>query len=363
MAENEDGQERTESATPKRLEEARQKGQIPRSRDLTAAAVLMTAGVALSSMGGQIGGALSSLMSRGLTLTRDQALDSTQMIPTLVSTAKDGLMATLPVLGLMMLAALLAPLALGGWSFSTEALMPQFSRLNPLTGVKRLFEMRALVELLKALAKFGVVAVIAGLVLWKDASAMLALGREPTTQAILHAIQITGSAMIRISAGMLVIAGIDVPYQLWQYAKQLKMTREEVRREMKESEGSPEVKGRIRQLQQEMARSRMMQDVPKADVIVTNPTHFAVALKYDAGMMHAPRVVAKGQDFMAQRIREIAIANGIPILERPPLARSLYKMCEIGQEIPEQFYSAVAEILAYVYEVSGKVRQAQPALN
>jgi flagellar biosynthetic protein FlhB len=350
-AENEDGQERTESATPKRLEEAREKGQIPRSRDLTAAAVLMTGGIALSSMGPQIGGALSSLMKRGLTITREQALDSTQLIPTLTGAALDGLVACLPVLGLMLLAALLAPLALGGWSFSTQSLMPQFSRLNPLSGVKRLFEMKAVIELLKALAKFGIVAVIAALVLWKDASAMLALGREPTAQAILHAIQLTGSALILISAGMLVIAGFDVPYQLWQYAKNLKMTREEVRREMKESEGSPEVKGKIRQLQQQMARQRMMADVPKADVIVTNPTHFAVALKYDEKRMRAPIVIAKGVDLVAARIREIATEHSVPIFEAPPLARVLYKNVDIGGEVPSSVYVAVAQVLSYIYQL------------
>ncbi len=350
-AENEDGQERTESATPKRLEEARKKGQIPRSRDLTAAAVLMTGGIALSSMGGQVGGALTSLMKRGLSITREEALDPTQIVPTLTGSALDGLLATLPVLGLMLVAALLAPLVLGGWNFSTQALAPQFKRLNPLSGVKRLFEMRALVELLKALAKFGIVALIAALVLWKDAAELLALGREPTPQAIMHAIRLSGSALILISAGMLVIAGFDVPYQLWQHAKNLKMTREEVRREMKESEGSPEVKGKIRQLQQQMARQRMMADVPKADVIVTNPTHFAVALKYDEKRMRAPIVIAKGVDLVAARIREIATEHSVPIFEAPPLARVLYKNVDIGGEVPSSVYVAVAQVLSYIYQL------------
>ncbi|HKE92669.1 MAG TPA: flagellar biosynthesis protein FlhB [Povalibacter sp.] len=351
MAENEDGQERTESATPRRREEARRKGQIPRSRDLSAAAVLMTGGVALSSLGGQIGGDLYSLMRRSLTLTRDQMLDSTQLVPTLASAAMDGLLASLPVLGLLLLAALLAPLVLGGWSFSTEALTPQFSRLNPLAGIKRIFAMRSIVELTKALAKFGVVAVIAALVLWKDASALLSLGREPTAQAIIHAVRLSGGALILLSLGVLFIAGVDVPYQLWQYAKQLKMTREEVRREMKESEGSPEVKGRIRQLQQQMARQRMMSDVPKADVIVTNPTHFAVALKYDDKRMRAPIVVAKGVDLVAARIREIAGEHTVPIFEAPPLARVLYRNVDIGAEVPASVYVAVAQVLSYIYQL------------
>jgi flagellar biosynthesis protein FlhB len=351
MAENEDGQERTESATPKRREEARRKGQIPRSRDLSAAAVLMTGGVGLSVLGSQLGGDLYSLMQRGLTLTREQVMDDAQLVPAFAGAAFDGLMATLPVLGLLLLAAVLAPLVLGGWTFSTEALMPQFNRLNPLAGIKRIFAMRSIVELMKALAKFGVVAVIAALVLWKDASALLALGREPTAQAIMHAVSLSGSALILISAGMLLIAGVDVPYQLWQYAKQLKMTREEVRREMKESEGSPEVKGRIRQLQQQMARQRMMQDVPKADVIVTNPTHFAVALKYDDKRMRAPVVVAKGVDVVAARIREVATEHSVPIFEAPPLARVLYKNVDIGGEVPASLYVAVAQVLSYIFQL------------
>ncbi|HEY5807417.1 MAG TPA: EscU/YscU/HrcU family type III secretion system export apparatus switch protein, partial [Povalibacter sp.] len=212
MAENEDGQEKTESATPKRLEEARRKGQIPRSRDLSAAAVLMTGGVALSSLGSQIGGDLYAMMRRGLTITREQALDSSQMMPAFATAAGEGLMACVPVLGLLLLAALLAPLVLGGWSFSTESLMPQFNRLNPLAGVKRMFSSKSIVELMKALAKFGIVAVVAAMVLWRDASELLALGREPTAQAIVHAVKLSGSALILISSGMLLIAGVDVPY-------------------------------------------------------------------------------------------------------------------------------------------------------
>jgi flagellar biosynthetic protein FlhB len=311
----------------------------------------MTGGIGLSALGGQLGGALHALMRSGLTITRDQALDTSHLIPTLMGAAADGLIATLPLLGLTMLAALLAPLALGGWSFSTEALMPQFSRMNPLSGIKRMFEMRAVVELLKALAKFAVVAVIASLVLWKNSAEMLALGRESTAQAIIHAVKISGHALIMISAGMLVIAAFDVPYQLWQYAKQLKMTREEVRREMKESEGSPEVKGKIRQLQQQMAQQRMMSDVPKADVIVTNPTHFAVALKYDEKRMRAPIVIAKGVDLIAARIREVAGEHSVPIFEAPPLARVLYKNVDIGGEVPSSVYVAVAQVLSYIYQL------------
>lgn len=346
-----DQQERTEQATPKRREEARRKGQIPRSRELSAAAVLMTGGAALYMLGGSFGAAMSGLMQRSFTLTRDQILDANQLVPALGTSAWAGFLACLPVLALILVAALLAPLALGGWNFSNEALMPKFERLSPLAGIKRMFAMRNLIELLKALGKFGVVAFIAVLVLWSDAAELLNLGREPTAQAIAHAARLCGQGLLLVSMGMILIACIDVPFQLWQHAKQLKMTREEVRREMKESEGSPEVKGRIRQLQQELARRRMMEEVPHADVVVTNPTHFAVAIRYDDKRMRAPIVVAKGVDVIAARIREVAGEHSVPIFEAPPLARVLYRNVELGDEIPSSLYVAVAQILTYIYQL------------
>lgn len=351
MAEGSDAQEKTESATPKRLEEARRKGQIPRSRDLSAAAVTMSAAAALYMMGDQISGKLYVFMQRSLTLSREQALDPTQMVPMLASATVDGLKICAPLLAIIALAAVLAPLALGGWAFSSEALMPQFNRLNPLAGFKRIFAMRSVVELLKTLAKFGIVGLVAVIVLWNDASTLLALGQEPLDQAIGHTIRLSGQALIAITAGLLIIAGIDVPYQLYSHAKQLKMSRQEIREEHKESEGSPEVKGRIRQMQQQLARQRMMQDVPKADVIVTNPTHFAVALRYDEKRMRAPIVVAKGVDLVAARIREIAAEHSVPIFEAPPLARVLYRNVDIGGEIPSTVYQAVAQVLTYVFQL------------
>jgi flagellar biosynthetic protein FlhB len=350
MAEN-DAQERTEQATPKRLEEARRKGQIPRSRELSAAAVTLVGGAALYLLGGQITGQMAEMMRRSLALSRDEATDSTFMLPALSHAAADGLWLSMPVLLAMTLAAIIAPLALGGWSFSGQAMMPQFSRMNPIEGIKRMFALRSLVELGKAMAKFGVVAVIAVIVLWNDAPTLMALGREPLQQAIGHAVQISGKGLLVISSGLLVIAGFDVPYQLWQYAKQMRMSREEIREEYKESEGSPEVKGRIRQLQQQLARQRMMQEVPKADVVVVNPTHFAVALKYDEKRMRAPIVVAKGVDVIAAKIREVAGEHAVPIFEAPPLARVLYRNVDIGDEIPAPLYVAVAQILTYVFQL------------
>lgn len=358
MAEN-DAQERTEQATPKRLDEARKKGQIPRSRDLSTAAVTLVGGAALYLLGGQITGQMAEMMRRSLALSRDEATDATHMLPALGTAAADGLWLSAPVLAAITLAAIIAPLALGGWSFSGQAMMPQFSRLNPLEGIKRMFAMRSLIELAKAMAKFGVVAIVASIVLWNDAPTLMGLGREPLQQAIGHAVQISGKALLVISAGLLIIAGIDVPYQLWQYAKQMRMSREEIREEYKESEGSPEVKGRIRQMQQQLARQRMMQDVPKADVVVTNPTHFAVALKYDEKRMRAPIVVAKGADVIAAKIREVAGEHAVPIFEAPPLARVLYRNVDIGEEIPATLYVAVAQILTYVFQIRVAKRAGQ----
>lgn len=350
MAEQHD-QERTERATPKRLEEARRKGRIPRSRELSAAAVMLTGGFALCLLGSELTGQLSALMRRALSISREQAMDTRHLITAFGSAAADGLWICAPLLGAVLAAAIIAPLALGGWSFTFTSMTPQLNRLNPIEGAKRLFALRSLVELAKALAKFAVVAIVAVLVLWNDAPALMALGREPLQQGIAHAFKLSGQGLLAITAGLLIIAGFDVPYQLWQYAKQMRMSREEIREEYKETEGSPEIKGRIRQIQQQLARQRMMQEVPKADVVVTNPTHFAVALRYDERRMRAPIVVAKGADVIAARIREIAGEHAVPIFEAPPLARVLYRNVDIGAEVPATLYIAVAQVLSYVFQL------------
>lgn len=346
-----DDQERTEQATPKRLDEARKRGDIPRSRDLSAAAVLLAAGFGMNSLGSYSGGALYNMMRSTLSITPEQALYDGYMITSMGNATAQVAIGLAPIFGLVMLAATVAPLALGGWSFSTEALAPDFSRLSPGKGFKRMFSMQAVVELCKSLAKFTVVALVALWVLKRDMAELLQLGSEPSATAIVHAFRVCGSAFIALSAGLLIIAAIDVPIQLWQYSKKLKMTRQEIRDEMKESEGSPEMKGRIRRAQQEMARGRMMQDVPKADVVVTNPTHYAVALRYDENRMRAPIVVAKGADIIAARIREIAAENNVTIFEAPPLARVLHAHVDIGQEIPQGLYAAVAQVLTYVFQL------------
>ncbi len=352
MAEHDSNdQDRTEQATPKRLEEARRRGDIPRSRDLSAAAVSMSGALGILFLGGETARRLYDMTRANLSLTPAQALQDGYMLMALSHSAAQALLACAPIFAAVALAAVLAPLILGGWSFSTEALAPNFARLSPASGFKRMFSSQALIELSKSLAKFAVVALAAILVLRYDINQLLGLGSEPAVRGTMHAAQLSAKAFLILAASLLLIAAIDAPYQLWQYAKKMRMSREEIRREMKESEGSPEVKGRIRQAQQAMARRRMMQEVPKADVVVTNPTHFAVALRYDENRMRAPVVVAKGADLVAARIREIANENNVPIFEAPPLARVLHRNVDLGQEIPSALYAAVAQVLTYVFQL------------
>lgn len=352
MADSEtDKHDRTEAPTEKRLKEARDKGQIPRSRELTAAAVMLTAGVALRSTGGAMGERLAGLLRSGLQLTHEQTMDAAQMLPLLSAQALGGFMAMAPLLLMTLVAAVAAPLLLGGWSFVTSSIAPDISRINPGSGLGRMFSGRAAVELGKTLAKFAVVAVTGIIVMRSNSGAVLGLGAEPVGTAIGHAISITGNALIALTAALILIAAIDVPYQIWHHASELKMTKEEVKREAKEAESSPEVKQRIRKLQREMSERRMMADIPQADVIVVNPTHYAVALKYDDTRMRAPIVVAKGVDEVAAKIREIAGTANVPIFEAPPLARALHRSVRIGDEIPANLYLAVAQVLTYVFQL------------
>jgi flagellar biosynthetic protein FlhB len=369
MAEGGDsGQERTEQPTSKRLEEARKKGQVPRSIELNAASVMLLGGGALYFMGGHVGEALYQIMRSGLTLSRADMLDERHAIAIFGNEVVHAFLACAPVLGLTLVAALLAPIAIGGWNLSFEALAPDFTKLNPASGLQRMFSARSLVELTKALAKFLFIALIAACLLWSNAGELMGLGAEPVNAALLHAGRLAGHAFLILAGTMGLIAAVDVPYQLWQHNQKLKMTREEIKEEMKESDGSPEMKGHIRRAQNELARRRMMQEVPKADVIVTNPTHFAVALRYDEKRMRAPIVVAKGADLIAARIREIATENNVPIFEAPPLARALHRNVEIGGEIPSNLYVAVAQVLTYIYQLKnarryGAVMPQPPAID
>lgn len=350
MAEQ-DRDQRTEQATPKRIEDARRRGEVPRSRDLTSAAVLLAAGAGLYALGGFVGGQLVAMMRDAFTFSRAEALDDAVPALAFGRAIGEALLICAPLLGLMLVAALLAPLAIGGWNFSSEALAPKWERLDPVAGFRRIFSLVGLFELAKSLARFAVVGGTGALVLWVQSEELLALGREPLTLAIGHAMGLAGLALIALAGSMVLIAAVDAPFSLWQHRRSLRMTRQEVRDELRENEGNPEVRGKIRARQQALARSRMMQEVPRADVVVTNPTHYAVALRYDESRSRAPVVVAKGRDLVAARIRAVAAEHGVPVLEAPPLARALHSACDLGEEIPARLYAAVAQVLAYVYQL------------
>ena len=349
MAEND--QERTERPTAKRLEKAREEGQVPRSAELNAAAVLLVTAGSLHFLGGSVGASLFDIMKSALNVSPAEAVDPGLALSAAAAELLHALIACAPILGLTMIAALVAPLALGGWNLSFGALAPDFTRLDPIAGLGRFFSAHGAVELGKAFGKFLIVATVAVAVLHKQAPHLLALGAAPMRTAITQAASLASDALLAVSGGLVLIAAIDVPWQLWQYSDKLKMTRDEIRQEFKESEGAPEVRSRIRRTQREYARRRMMHEVPKADVVVVNPTHFAVALRYDENRMRAPLVVAKGTDLVAARIREIATEHAVPIFEAPPLARALHHSVEIGGEIPATLYVAVAQVLTYIYQL------------
>lgn len=356
MAENADGSEKSEEPTQKKLQDARDKGQVPRSKELTTLLMTVSAAIFLLMYGGIMMKEFIALASRGLSFERDVAFDELKLFDLVTAIIIDAIYLMTPFILVMVIIALISPTLLGGWSFSAKAMAPKFSKLNPVSGIKRMFSATALLELFKALAKFTLVIAMATYFLYFTFDEVLALGIEPLQFAMAHAGSLIIQAFIFVSLSLLVVAVIDVPFQLWQHNKQLKMTKQEVKEEYKQQEGNPEVKGRIRQVQREMSQRRMMQKVPQADVIITNPTHFAVALKYDPESMREPLVIAMGVDFMAAQIRTIAKENNITIVEAPPLARALYYNAELDRPIPYDLFKAVASVLAYVYQLkeSGK---------
>ncbi|MFJ4348177.1 flagellar biosynthesis protein FlhB [Pseudomonas sp. NPDC089401] len=365
MAESESGQDKTEDPTDKRKRDAREKGEIARSKELNTVGVTLAGAGGLLAFGGHLAETLMALMRMNFSLPREVIVDERAMGAFLLTSGKMAIWAVQPILILLFVIAFLAPIALGGFLFSGSLLQPKFSRMNPLAGIKRMFSMHALTELLKAIAKFFVILLVALVVLSNDRQALLAIANEPLEQAIIHSVQVVGWSALWMSAGLLLIAAADVPFQLWQTHKKLKMTKQEVKDEYKDSEGKPEVKQRIRQLQREVSQRRMMAAVPEADVIITNPTHYAVALQYDpekGGV--APLLVAKGTDFIALKIREIGVEHKVQILESPALARAIYYSTEVEGEIPAGLYLAVAQVLAYVFQIrqyrSGKGKRPEP---
>ena len=355
MAET-DFQERTEQATPKRREDARRRGQVARSRELNIAAVLLAGAIVLMAARPHFGAAMEDLVRRVLTLD-PAALDHPQaMTAALADAGLAALLAFAPLLVVLALAAVGGALAIGGWVFSAEHVAPKWSRLDPVQGLRRLASVRGLMEVVKALAKAGLIGGFAlGYLLWVRDS-VITLGLEPLRAAMSDTGSMIAITLVVCSFGMLIVALIDAPFQLWSHNRELRMTRQEIREELKETEGRPEVRSRIRALQQQLASRRMLREVPRADVVVTNPTHFAVALRYDDRRMRAPVVVAKGVDHVAARIRDLAAANRVALFEAPLLARALYWTTNLNQEIPGPLYLAVAQVLTYVYRVRAAVQ-------
>jgi flagellar biosynthesis protein FlhB len=350
MAEDSD-LERTEPASSRRLERAREEGQVARSRELSTFMLLMSGGAAIWWFGGPAVGEFRGWFARALTIDPQLAYDPQLASARLTDFTIDALVIVAPLLGLLFLAAVSSPMLLGGWLFSASALAPDFTRLDPLRGLSRVFSTTGLAELGKAILKAVLVFMVAAWVVKANFASVFALFGQSAESGIAMAGEMVASSFVFIVCALAAIAAFDVPFQLWNHASKLKMTKEELKQEHKEQEGDPKIKSRIRRMQREVARRRMMAEVPKADVIVTNPTHYAVALAYTAGEMRAPRVLAKGAGFVAQKIRELGLEAGVPLLEAPPLARALHQHTEIGDEIPEQLYNAVAEVLAYVFQL------------
>ncbi len=351
MSAAESGQERTEQASAKRLDEARSRGQVPRSRELTTMLLLLGSAGALWASSGALASALGGVMRDAFTLNRARLFEPLVMLQELHTAGALALHAMTPLLSITVLTAIGGTVLLGGLNFSTEAIGFKWDRLDPLQGLARLVSLRSLVELAKALAKFLLLLGCGLGVLYAEFDEIQALNQLALTAGLASGLKLAFGAFVAVSAGTVFIAMIDVPYQWWEHQRGLRMSRQELRDENKESEGSPEVRQRVRAMQQELASRRMMEEVPKADVVITNPSHFAVALRFDPATMAAPRVIAKGVDHVAMRIREVARANRVTTLEAPPLARAIYRSTKIGHEIPAGLYVAVAQVLAYVFQL------------
>ena len=364
MAESESGADKTEDPTEKRKKDSREKGEIARSKELNTLAIMLAGSIGLIIFGGALAQDMMEIMRYNFSISREVLLNPDSMGAYLLHSGKIALIALQPVLITLLIAAVIGPIALGGWLFAAGSLAPKFSRMNPAAGLKRMFSAKALVELLKALAKFFIILIVALMVLQADIDDLQRIAHEPLESAVIHSLQVVAWSALWMACGLILIAAVDVPVQLWESHQKLLMTKQEVRDEHKDQEGRPEVKQRIRQVQREMSQRRMMAAIPDADVIITNPTHYAVALKYDPEKGGAPMLLAKGSDFLALKIREIGAKHNILLLESPALARSICHSTELEQEIPAGLYLAVAQVLAYVYQIrqhqAGKGKRPDP---
>lgn len=344
-------QDRTERATPKRERDAREQGQVARSRELTTAVLVAGGAALLIGLGGQMVVDAASLLRQAMVFDATDLQGASSLPQRFFVLLRAGLLVAAPILALGFLGALLAPLLLGGWNFSTQAMAPKFSRLDPIAGLGRIFSSRALVDLALGVLKILILGGIGAAVLWIHHTRLPGLSLADPRNGIAATSGIVFGLLGWMALGLAVIAALDVPWQVFRHGRDLRMTKQQVREEYKQAEGRPEVKGKIRQAQQAIASGRMMEAIAGADVVVTNPTHYAVALKYTAGSMRAPKVVAKGVDHVAAAIRERAREHRVPIVSAPPLARALYRVVELDQEIPATLFQAVAQVLSYIYRL------------
>ncbi|KTD12157.1 flagellar biosynthesis protein FlhB [Legionella jamestowniensis] len=354
MADEEQSQEKTEQPSPKRLKEAREKGQVARSKDFNATLILLSSGSGIFLFGSYIAEQLMQMMRQAFDFNNQILKTPLVLLGQLYLIIREGFWAILPLLLLILVLSACAPLLMGGWVFSAEVLQPKLSRLNPLKGFKRMFSLKGAVEMAKALVKFLLVVTVAIVVLRWKITFLLSLADFSLSNAISSGLTTVAQCFLLISASLILIAAVDVPFQWHEHNKQLKMTKQELKDEYKETEGKPEVKSHIRKMQQEMARKRMMSEVPKADVVLTNPTHYAVALNYKQQGKKAPVVVAKGKDLIALQINRVAQANNVPSLAVPALTRAIYFSTELNAEIPRGLYVAVAQVLAYIFQLKDK---------
>ncbi len=350
MAES-DGQEKTEQPTGKRLEDSRKKGQVARSKELGTFAVLLSGICGLWLVSNWLYEALLKVIKRCFLIKRAEIYDVSFMEKILIESFYTVSFPLIAMFAVVFVCAFVGNILVGGMNFSQEAMMPKFSKLSPLSGVKRVFSVNSVVELIKGILKVLLIGSFCYFLISGRIESILALSTMNITYAMKEAIDIMFWTLLFIICAMIPIALIDAPFQLWHYKEQLKMTKQEVKEEFKNQEGNPQVKSQIRHMMYQLINRRMMQKVPEADVVVTNPTHYAVALKYDVDGTQAPTVVAKGVDEIAFKIREIALESGVYILEAPPLARSLYYTTDFDEEIPRGLFQAVAQVLAYVYQM------------
>jgi len=363
MADEHENGTKTEQPTARRLQKAREEGTVLRAHGASAAAVTVAGAMLLSFVGAGLAQRLELAIRLGLSADRAVLDDPRRLLALGGEIVAAGLGGITVLLMLLALVGFAADVAIGGWVFSATPLTPDASRIDPVAGFGRLFSRTAFAELVKSLVKFVVLATVAVWLGWKWSDALLHLAAESWPQAIRHAASAWGTIFIVLAACLAVLAGFELPYQIWAFRDRLKMTRQEVRDELREMEGSPQTRRRIRALRQRLARMRMMSEVPKANVVVVNPDHYAAALLYKPGEMRAPRVTAKGTGLVALRIREIAGEHEIPIVAAPRLARAIYRYVDLGDEIPVGLYPPVAEVLAYVYRLRTAATAASRGAN